>query len=152
VIFETGQLAELQTTLAAKSDQLLRQLGTPVLHPFSSPLLLNHLATLSLAIPSLAESSLTTPILARRRQLVQHSIPRLQLAAQRALLSSWTFGLSGVGLSWAFGTLPFGILAAVGAVALGQRMWERAQNRFWADYTRVTTMLKGDLQVSQRLD
>jgi hypothetical protein len=67
-------------------------------------------------------------------------------------LSSWTFGLSGVGLSWAFGTLPFGILAAVGAVALGQRMWERAQNRFWADYTRVTTMLKGDLQVSQRLD
>ncbi len=44
--------------------------------------------------------------------------------------------------------IGLGILCAVGSVAMGQRLWLRAQKRFWKDWTRLTQMLKGDLQVS----
>ena len=47
--------------------------------------------------------------------------------------------------------IGFGLLSVVGSVALGQRLWLRAQKRFWSDWTRLTHLLKGDLHVSPLL-
>ena len=44
--------------------------------------------------------------------------------------------------------IGLGLLSIVGSVAVGQRLWLRAQGRFWKDWMRLTLMLKDDLQVS----
>ncbi|KAK4689708.1 hypothetical protein P7C73_g389, partial [Tremellales sp. Uapishka_1] len=165
LIFETGQLALLQTSLEESADKVLRRLSSrsgaqaiPVPHPFSSSLLLNHLSSLSLSIPPLLPDSFLDPIHSRRRQLLDFSVPRLQLSAQRALLSTYAISLGGTFASWLLYVPPFsivsgstaaglGILCVLSSLLLGQRLWERSQKRFWRDWDRITKMLKGDLQV-----
>jgi hypothetical protein len=162
-VFESGQLAQLQETLSIETDRRLRELsahrrpdGQP--GPFTSPVLLNHLSTLSLSVPPMDASSLLGPIAQRRRQLLDESVSRLRLSAQRSLLSTLFFASSGAAVSWALCVPPLslisaataaglGVLSLVSAVALGQKFWSRTQQRFWADWQRVTSMLKGDLQV-----
>ncbi|WWD16806.1 hypothetical protein CI109_101238 [Kwoniella shandongensis] len=163
IIFETGELSQLQTDLDHSADHIIRQLSNPThgpkpkTHPFTSPLLSNHLSTLSLSIPPLAPTSLLTPILIRRDQLVGLSVPRLQLSAQRALLSTYSTAFLGVSMSWVSYVPPvdlisagtatgLGLLSVVASLAMGQRLWGRAQKRFWRDWKRVTGMMKGDLQ------
>ncbi|WRT65407.1 uncharacterized protein IL334_002350 [Kwoniella shivajii] len=168
IIFETGKLSNLQFTLDSNSDHIIRQLQsthpsnstspTPnSTHPFTSPLLLNHLSTLSLSIPPLSPASLTTPIIIRRRQLLTQSIPRLHTSAQRALLTTYATSLLGVSSSWmsfvppisltsASTAIGLGILSIVASLALGQRLWGRAQRKFWRDWKRITGMMKGDLE------
>ncbi|KAK8861291.1 hypothetical protein IAR55_002110 [Kwoniella newhampshirensis] len=163
IIFETGELSQLQTSLDHDADHTIRQLSNPThgpkpkTHPFTSPLLTNHLSTLSLSIPPLAPTSLLTPILTRRDQMLNQSVPRLQLSAQRALLSTYSTAFLGVSLSWVSYVPPLstisagtatglGLLSIVASLAMGQRLWGRAQKRFWRDWKRITGMMKGDLQ------
>ncbi|KIR58036.1 hypothetical protein I314_06001 [Cryptococcus bacillisporus CA1873] len=170
VVFESGQLSHLQSSLSSSSDQIIRQLShtsssptqlSPHPHPFTSPLLANHLSTLSLSIPPLTPTTLLSPIITRRNQLVTKSIPRLQLSAQRALLTTYSTALLGVSMSWVAYVPPvdvlsagtasgLGLLSIVGSLALGQKLWGGAQKKFWRDWNRVTGMLKGDLET--RLD
>lgn len=167
MVFESGQLSHLQSSLSSSSDEIIRQLShtstsptqsPPHPHPFTSPLLANHLSTLSLSIPPLTPTTLLSPILTRRNQLVTQSIPRLQLSAQRALLTTYSTALLGASLSWAAYVPPIeilsagtagglGLLSIVGSLALGQKFWTGAQRKFWRDWNRVTGMLKGDLEV-----
>lgn len=167
VVFESGQLSHLQSSLSSSSDQIIRQLShtsssptqlSPHPHPFTSPLLANHLSTLSLSIPPLTPTTLLSPIITRRNQLVTKSIPRLQLSAQRALLTTYSTALLGASISWVAYVPPvdvlsagtasgLGLLTIVGSLALGQKLWAGAQKKFWRDWNRVTGMLKGDLEV-----
>lgn len=167
VVFESGQLSHLQSSLSSSSDQIIRQLShtsssptqlSPHPHPFTSPLLANHLSTLSLSIPPLTPTTLLSPIITRRNQLVTKSIPRLQLSAQRALLTTYSTALLGASMSWVAYVPPvdvlsagtasgLGLLSIVGSLALGQKLWAGAQKKFWRDWNRVTGMLKGDLEV-----
>ncbi|WVW79700.1 hypothetical protein I302_101670 [Kwoniella bestiolae CBS 10118] len=161
IIFESGQLSHLQLQLNTLSDHTIRQLShstsSTSTHPFTSPLLLNHLSTLSLSIPPLTPTSLTSPISTRRQQLLTQSIPRLHSSAQRALLTTYATSLLGVSLSWmsyvppialtsASTALGLGILSVVASLALGQRLWGKAQKKFWRDWKRITGMMKGDLE------
>ncbi|WWC98869.1 hypothetical protein V866_005763 [Kwoniella sp. B9012] len=163
VIFESGRLSHLQIQLDQLSDHTIRQLShsqshsTSTTHPFTSPLLLNHLSTLSLSVPPLTPTSLTSPILTRREQLLTQSIPRLHSSAQRALLTTYATSLLGVSLSWMSYVPPIsltsaptavglGILSVVASLALGQRLWGKAQKKFWRDWKRITGMMKGDLE------
>lgn len=156
----------MQHNLSVEADHTIRQLsfstrrtGPAAPHPFSSHLLLNHLQTLSLSIPPFEPTTLLDPIETRRDQLQHFPVQRLQLSAQRALLSTYAMAFLGMSASWAAYVPPlaslsgstavgFALLSAIGSVALGQRLWLRAQKRFWRDWTRLTHMLKGDLQVS----
>ena len=122
-------------------------------------MLLNHLSTLSLSVPPLESSSFLSPIEKRRQQLVTQSVPRLQLSAQRSLLFTLAVAASGIAGSWVAFIPPFslvsgatatglGLLSIVGSLALGQRLWGKAQRKFWDDWKRITHMLRGDLKVS----
>ena len=86
------------------------------------------------------------------------SISRLQREARNATLVTTSLGLVGAFASWwiyvppiavvsAATALGLGLLSVVGAVALGQRRWGRAQQVFWKEWSRSTGMLRGDLQV-----
>ncbi|CAK9786695.1 hypothetical protein CC85DRAFT_262677 [Cutaneotrichosporon oleaginosum] len=161
LVFEAGQLSQLQSQLGKQSDETARSLTSSSTseragHPFSSPLLLNHLASLALAIPSVTPTSLLPPVATRRAQLVNTAVPQLQVTAQRALGSSITLALAGTAgawtafappLSWISGATAVGLgaLAVVSSLALGQAWWAKGQRRFWKDWNRVTAMLKDDL-------
>ncbi|ORY25235.1 hypothetical protein BCR39DRAFT_544538 [Naematelia encephala] len=170
VIFETGQLAQLESQLSSQVNTTLRQLSSQPTsirssadlhiaapHPFSSPLLINHLRSLSLSIPDLRSDSLTRPITARRDQLSSISGTQLQRSANRALLTTYSMAAAGVVSSWAAYVPPLAVLSSgsaaglailsvVASLALGQRLWARAQKHFWRDWSRITSMLKGDLE------
>ncbi|KAL1410163.1 hypothetical protein Q8F55_004168 [Vanrija albida] len=166
LVYEAGQLSELQGALGVSADRTARQLSssrTPqgseanvAGHPFSSPLLLNHLSSLGLSIPPVEPRTLLPPLTSRRAQLLSTVVPRLQVSAQRSLLTTYALSLAGVSASWVACVPPLslisgytatglGLLAVVGGLALGQRFWARAQCRFWKDWARVTDMLKDDL-------
>lgn len=160
LVFEAGQLRQLQIQLGREADKTAKTLTSASSeragHPFSSPLLLNHLASLALAIPPVSTTSLLPPVATRRAQLVNTAVPRLQLTAQRALASSITLTLAGVAGSWTAYAPPMGMisgatavglgaLAIVSSLALGQAWWAKGQRRFWKDWNRVTSMLKDDL-------
>nr|ODN98663.1 hypothetical protein L204_02627 [Cryptococcus depauperatus CBS 7855] len=162
LIFEAGQLAQLQTNLSLTSDKIVKLLShqhstRTSIHPFNSPLLANQLSTLSLSIPPLTPTTLLHPISTRRSQLLSLSLPRLQLSAQRTLLTTYSIAFCGASLSWVAYVPPvelfsagtatgLGLLSIMGSLAAGQKLWERAQKSFWKDWKRVTRMLKGDLK------
>lgn len=166
IIFETGQLSQMQGQLTIESDNLVRRLAleparsrTLGLHPFSSPLLVNRLSTLSLAIPQLVPESLLQPLYDRRKQLSNTSVARLHWSAQKAMLLTYCTSAIGILFSWGGSVGPLvlvsegtalglGLLSVLGSLAVGQRMWHAAQKRFWRDFDRVTRMLEGELKVS----
>lgn len=163
LVFEAGQLSQLQTQQGKDSDKTARTLTSASSeragHPFSSPLLLNHLASLALAIPPVTATSLLPPVATRRAQLVNTAVPRLQVTAQRALGSSITLALAGTAGAWTAYVPPaewisgatavgLGALAIVSSLALGQAWWAKGQRRFWKDWNRVTAMLKDDLSAN----
>lgn len=162
IIFETGQLSRLQSEIDKQADDALRRLSAVSTssdpHPLSSPILRNHLSTLSLAIPSFTPETLLAPLDRRRHQLVDVSVGYLQRAARNTALLTTGLGLGGVFASWwlyvppvAFISAPtavgLGLLSVVATVALGQRRWNKAQQMFWKEWSRSTGMLRGDLQV-----
>lgn len=158
--YEAGQLAQLQASLGDAADSTARQLtkagGEAAGHPFSSPLLINHLSSLSLSIPRVSPSTLLQPVTSRRSQMLGTMVPKLQISAQRTLLSTYALSLAGVSASWCAYVQPLelissstaigtGLLSLVSGVALGQQIWAKAQKRWWKDWDRVTNMLKDDL-------
>lgn len=79
------------------------------------------------------------------------------MSAQRALLTSLGSSTIALAASWFCYVPPLailsgptaigiGLLSIVGSAALGQRRWLKAQRTFWADWARITDMLRGDLQ------
>ncbi|GMK54558.1 hypothetical protein CspeluHIS016_0111440 [Cutaneotrichosporon spelunceum] len=163
LIFEAGQLSQLQSQLGKESDTTARSLTSSSSdragHPFSSPLLLNHLASLALSIPSVSSTSLLPPVATRRAQLVNTAVPQLQVTAQRALASSLTLAMAGAAGAWTAFAPPLsyisggtavglGALAIVSSLALGQAWWAQGQRRFWKSWNRVTAMLKDDLSAN----
>jgi hypothetical protein len=126
-------------------------------HPLSSPLLVNHLSTLSLSIPDLSPTTLLLPLQQRRQQIVNVAVSRLQTSARHALLTTLTLAATGIFSSWWAYVPPvellsastagaLGVLSVVSAAALGQNRWGKAQSRFWQEWDRATGMLRGDLQ------
>lgn len=153
----------MQQNISHETDDKLRQLAkTRSTSPsLSSPVLVNHLSTLALSIPAFEPASLLAPLTKRRDQLLRESVPRLQSSAQRSLVSTLGVGAGGMAASWAAYVPPLallseataaglGLLSVIAALALGQRSWAKAQQRFWHDWGRVTSMLRGDLQVRHR--
>jgi len=76
------------------------------------------------------------------------------------MISTYVTTTGGVLLSWIAQLEPLavlstetaaglGILAIISSLALGQRVWGRAQRRFWKDFDRITKMLEGDLKVGR---
>ena len=68
-------------------------------------------------------------------------------------------GISGVASAWSAYTFEIigvptatalGVAAALLSIRLGQRLWDRAQVRFWREWERLTTMLEDELNVSRR--
>lgn len=159
-MFESGQLAQIQKSLSIETDAALRRLAGEQSHnhPLSSPVLVNHLQTLTLSIPPLEPRSLLQPVISRKSQLMSGTTDRLQASAYRILLSSLSTATGGVTLAWFSYVSPMsmlsaasatgcGILSVVAALAVGQRLWRRSQRRFWSDWDRITAMLHGDLKV-----
>ncbi|KAL7419850.1 hypothetical protein Q5752_005766 [Cryptotrichosporon argae] len=170
LVFEAGQLLQLQHTFSTAADQTVRQLAigkpTPSTsnssssadrpgHPFTSPLLLNHLRSLSVSIPPVVPTSLLAPLTARRAQIATTLVPVLQARAQRAAAATYGAALAGAAASWA-ATVPLELasaytatgvaaLTALAGVAAGQALWARAQRRFWADWGRVARLLNEDI-------
>lgn len=157
LVFESGQMAQLQEQLNTETDRVVRKLsdmGTN--HPFASKMLQNHLASLTLSTPTFAPDSLLQPIRTRRRQIQTECIPRLHRSAQRSILTAFSTGFAGALASvLVYPSIPgataagLGILSVIGGIILGQRAWYRAQSRFIRDMDRITGMLQGDLQASQ---
>jgi hypothetical protein len=171
LVFEAGELAQLQSYLGDRSRETARNLSTKakpsvpgagakataeVGHPFCSPVLLNHLDSLALSVPPVTARTLLAPVTARRTQLLTTAVPRLQVGAQRALLASAGLGLASAAGAWTLAVPPLqlisgntafatALLGIVGALALGQNLGARAQRRWWRDWNRVTDMLKEDL-------
>jgi hypothetical protein len=164
-VFESGQLNQLQSQLSAETDTTIRRLSSKslrsedgVTHPFSSPLLLNHLSSLSLSVHPFDPSTLVDPIRIRRHQLIQQAVPRLQLSAQRGFLGTYSVAATGIFASWAAYVEPLsllssetalgcGTLSVAASLVLGQSLWKRAERRFWKDFDRIVEMLQHDLQV-----
>lgn len=150
-------------------DSTIRQLSvltkdaSTAAHPFSSPLLINHLSSLFLSVPVIEADTMLAPVHRRRNQLRQLSVPRLQSSAYRILATTFSVAFVGSGLSCLACIPPFAIIhssaaiacgatAVLSSVLLGQRLWARAVQHFWRDWARVTMMLKTDLQVSLGVD
>ena len=166
LVFEAGQLVQLQRTMSAQVDATLRHLASRDHSNRSSssplltfPTLLNRLSTLSMSVPPVEPQVLLEPISMRRRQILTDTVPRLQRAAHRILFTSGTLGILGAAGAWmayitpvstlsASTAVALGALSAVSSAALGQRMWSRAQVQFWKDWNRITMMMREDLQVS----
>lgn len=162
LMFEAGELSQLQTALGSRADNTARTLSirpsksTETGHPFTSPVLMNHLKSLALSIPPVTPTTLLPPVTTRRQQLLTTAVPRLQVSAQRALLSTYALAFLGVSGSWCLCVPPLsmlstytsvglGALSVVASLALGQTLWAKAQKRWWKDWDRVTAMLKDDL-------
>lgn len=167
LIFHTGRLSALQSTLTASTSALLATTDAPSL---KSPVLSNSLRQLQ-SSPSfhLTPSQLTPPIHIRKAQIIQYPTTRLHLAGQKAVVGMSGGIATGVGLSWAgwVGWLPgsgeglLGILSmdagtALGVGGLGALVgvrwavgrWEKAKKLWWEDWARVGDGLQRDLNVS----
>lgn len=132
------------------------------LHPLASPILRNHLSTLSLAIPKFNSDTLLE-CLRRRRSQLEASAHRVQTEARKGIFSTAGLAITGLAASWwiyvpPVAALPavtatgLGALGVVLAIYLGQRRWDRAQKTFWREWDRSTEMLRADLQASRRLE
>lgn len=157
IVYETGQLSQLRRNLDLQADTTIQKMAATSSRPLSSPLLVNHLATLSLSIPDLSPSTLLSPLQQRRRQLIDIPVNQLQASARRAILTTFTLACTGVFSSWWAYVPPvaaispptagaLALLSVVSAAALGQRRWSTAQLKFWKEWDRATHMLRGDLQ------
>jgi hypothetical protein len=157
IVYETGQLSQLRRSLDLEADATIHKMAATSSRPLSSPLLVNHLATLSLSMPDLSPTTLLSPLQQRRRQLIDIPVNRLQASARRALLTTFTLASTGVFSSWWAFVPPVaaissstatavGLLSVVLSAALGQRRWSTAQHKFWQEWDRTTGMLRGDLQ------
>lgn len=144
-------------------DAVLRRLSSVTAqsgqYPLASPVLRNHLSSLSLSIPSITSDTLLEPLRRRRRQLIEVSVHELQTKARSILVNTSGLMVAGIAASWwmyvppvaaltAMSATALGILSLVGSIYLGQRRWNHAQSLFWQAWDRSTQMLKGDLQAS----
>lgn len=154
LIFKTGRLSALQTSLTSAASLLPTQLP--------SPLLQNTLSQLS-SSPSypLHTSTLIAPLQTRQEQLISFPTTRLHIAAQNAVLrmlggtvggagaAAYIFfeGAAGIGLSGGGSAAGAMMLCTLLGVRWAVGKWERAKRRWWADWKRVGEGLGRDLKV-----
>lgn len=160
----TGRLSTVQDALTAASFSMLST------HPsIPSAILRNTLEQLAFSTEyPLTPQTLTHPLHARRRQIIDYPTTRLHLAGQRAVLGMTGGILSGACVSWAgwYGWLVgsgeglFGFVGMDAGTAMGVGMlvalsslrwavghWERSKRKWWQDWVRVGEGLDRDLRV-----
>lgn len=141
-------------TLATFSPQNSVQRAPNTAHPYHSPLFLNRLKRLAFE-NEITPGSLLNPVLARRNQLLRFSVPMLQARAHKM---TWTT----ISLSFLFSSAAWttavpleliehstgfaaGLLGSLASIRWGVGLWEKAQKKFWQDWTRVEEGLEEDL-------
>ncbi|KAI5116574.1 hypothetical protein M0805_006731 [Coniferiporia weirii] len=151
LVFHTGRISRLQSSLSSHTTTFLSSLPPP----FHSPILHNTLAQLTSA-PSfpIAPSALLAPLHARTAQLA-YATRALHLSAQRLLLASFfsvSFSSLGSYALWLAHTLDMptaaggAALATLAGVRWAIGRWERARRAWWADFGRVGAGLERDLR------
>lgn len=165
LILRTGRLSTIQDALTAASFTMLST------HPsIPSAILRNTLEQLTFSTEyPLTPETLTNPLHARRRQMIDYPTTRLHLAGQRAVLGMTGGILSGACVSWAgwYGWLVgsgeglfsfvgmdagtamgVGILVALSSLRWAVGQWERSKRKWWQDWVRVGEGLDRDLRAT----
>lgn len=164
LIFDTGRLISLSSTMAKRTDELLSTPAfssqAPKLASLYSPVLFNRLEQAAIESAKISSTALSAPLVNRRNQITAPGGPAevLQSRAQKSLASAMS--LSGVSvaagaasqfieyaeLSTNFGFSLFGTVLAAWIL---QRGWGKSKKRFFVDVDqRVKEGLEDDLGVS----
>jgi hypothetical protein len=155
--FFTGTLASKQAMLHIATSRLVENLPTS----FKSAVLVNDISRIRQQNKShpVHSSALTTSLAHRRSQLIDFALPTLQSRLERSVLDGlgysalslvstvWLNAASVLGGETAFSLGLFGVLAAL-RISIGR--WEKAKKKWWADFARVSSGLKADIEA--RLD
>ncbi|KAJ9116290.1 hypothetical protein QFC22_004730 [Naganishia vaughanmartiniae] len=158
--FDTGRLEQIHRSLSQKTDILLRSFAAPhssstsTTTPFFSPVLINSLSQLE-QTHQITPAALTSPIHARRTQLLSFVVPVLQKRAYATAYTAWSLVFASTSLSWTAcvplelldpaSSLGVGLLGSMAAFRWAVGAWQKAQTKFWADWERVEAGLEHDL-------
>jgi hypothetical protein len=160
--FDTGRLEQIHRNLSQKTDTLLRSFANPhssstamTPTPFFSPVLINSLSQLE-QTHQITPAALTSPIHARRTQLLSFVVPVLQKRAYTTAYTAWSVVFASTSLSWTAcvpldlldpaSSLGVGLLGSMAAFRWAVGAWQKAQKKFWADWERVEAGLEHDLE------
>ena len=151
--FFAGTLASKQATIHTATAHLAENLPAS----FRSAVLVNDVSQIRQQNKShpVHSSMLTSSLVHRRAQLIDFALPTLQSRLERSVLDGLGYSaLSIVSTVWlnavsvlegetAFSLGLFGVLAAI---RIGVGGWEKAKNKWWADFARVSGGLKADIE------
>jgi BMFP domain-containing protein YqiC len=155
--FFAGTLASTQATIHVATSRLAENLPAS----FKSAVLVNDIARVRQQNKphSVHPSALTSGVAHRRSQLIHFALPTLQSRLQRSVLDGLGYSaLSLVSTVWlnaasvlegetAFSLGLFGVFAAI---RIGIGRWEKAKEKWWADFARVSGGLKADIEAQLR--
>ena len=158
IAFENGRSKQLQSDWEAQTQQRVdRFLRSERKASTSSA---NTLATvLQTSVIDEPRTPSAMIVQQRRQQLLETVVPSLQRSAERAALVMCGLGTSGFASAWSLYTVEIigastatglGIVATLLSIRLGQRLWGRAQTRFWREWERLTTLLQSELEVGSQ--
>ena len=151
--FFAGTIASKQTTIHIATSHLVERLPASL----KSAVLANDISRIRQHHKSnlVHYSTLTSSLAHRRSQLVDFALPTLQSQLERSVLNGLGFSaLSLVSTVWlnaasvlegetAFSLGLFGVL---GAIRIGVGRWEKAKEKWCADFARVSGGLKADIE------
>ncbi|KAJ7111576.1 hypothetical protein C8R43DRAFT_1079102 [Mycena crocata] len=162
--FRFRRLERMQRDLTERTFALLAPSNTRALH---SPVLQNALRQLATA-PTfpVIPTTLAAPLGARANQILGASTSQLHVTGQRALMGMIAGTAVGASINWigwagwlvdTLGvsepatTSAVGILVGLSSVYWASRRWDNGRKRWWEDFMRVASGLKGDITVRNRL-
>ena len=151
--FWAGTLASKQASIHIAASHLAENLPAS----FKSAILVNDISRIRKQnkSPLVHSSALTSSLAHRRSQLINFALPTLQSQLERSVLDGLGYSaLSLVSTVWlnaasvlegetAFSLALFGVLTAT-RISVGR--WEKAKNKWWADFARVSEGLKADIE------
>ena len=163
LIFDTGRLIGLASSMSKRTDDLL---SSPSFSPLSPPLsslhsalLLNRVDQAAIESTKISSTDLSAAISHRRHQITAPGGPAevLQLRAQKAVVSAAFLTSGSLGAAVAADVMEYlevatsvgvGLFGSVLAAWILQRKWGKAQKKFFVDIEeRVTGGLEDDLGV-----
>lgn len=164
LIFDTGRLISLSTTMSRRTDDLLSSAAfspspSSPLSSLYSPLLLNRIAQAGVETRQISSTDLSTPLVRRRKQITAPGGPAevLQSRAQSSVVSAVSLSGGSIAGAVASQLLAYadlatnagvGLLGTVLAAWILQRRWDKARRKFFEDVEkRVTGGLEDDLGV-----
>jgi len=151
--FLAGSLASKQASIHIATSHLAENLPAS----FKSAVLVNDISRIRQQNKwhLIHSSTLTSSLAHRRSQLIDFALPTLQSRLERSVLDGLGYSaLSLVSTVWlnaasilegetAFSLGLFGVLAAI-RISVGR--WEKAKDKWWADFARVSGGLKADIE------